>query len=153
MCGGLRSVQALTSPFSPRRGVQPTAISARPLTRHMPQNRQSFQYKAWTFVVCHVQYFIMAMIALNTVVLMMKVRGLRGGLGRPWTRARLPAAWRSPLLLGARAAVIRPGRRSAWAACAALTPGCPWAENERFWKTRGTGRGVPARQVCLPTVL
>ncbi|KAI4547670.1 hypothetical protein MG293_004225 [Ovis ammon polii] len=49
------------------------AISARPLTRHMPQNRQSFQYKTWTFVVSPpFEYFIMAMIALNTVVLMMK---------------------------------------------------------------------------------
>uniref|UniRef100_G3QQ69 Voltage-dependent N-type calcium channel subunit alpha n=1 Tax=Gorilla gorilla gorilla TaxID=9595 RepID=G3QQ69_GORGO len=49
------------------------AISAKPLTRYMPQNRQSFQYKTWTFVVSPpFEYFIMAMIALNTVVLMMK---------------------------------------------------------------------------------
>ncbi|XP_053523820.1 voltage-dependent N-type calcium channel subunit alpha-1B [Artibeus jamaicensis] len=49
------------------------AISARPLTRHMPQSKQSFQYKTWTFVVSPpFEYFIMAMIALNTVVLMMK---------------------------------------------------------------------------------
>nr|XP_051687062.1 voltage-dependent N-type calcium channel subunit alpha-1B isoform X2 [Oryctolagus cuniculus] len=49
------------------------AISARPLTRYMPQNKQSFQYKTWTFVVSPpFEYFIMAMIALNTVVLMMK---------------------------------------------------------------------------------
>ncbi|KAK2510957.1 hypothetical protein Q9966_016777 [Columba livia] len=27
------------------------AISAKPLTRHMPQNRQSFQYRMWQFVV------------------------------------------------------------------------------------------------------
>nr|XP_038960318.1 voltage-dependent N-type calcium channel subunit alpha-1B isoform X13 [Rattus norvegicus] len=51
------------------------AISAKPLTRYMPQNKQSFQYKTWTFVVSPpFEYFIMAMIALNTVVLMMKIR-------------------------------------------------------------------------------
>uniref|UniRef100_A0A7N9CBI0 Ion transport domain-containing protein n=1 Tax=Macaca fascicularis TaxID=9541 RepID=A0A7N9CBI0_MACFA len=56
------------------------AISAKPLTRYMPQNRQSFQYKTWTFVVSPpFEYFIMAMIALNTVVLMMKVCGLSTG--------------------------------------------------------------------------
>ncbi|XP_064435234.1 voltage-dependent N-type calcium channel subunit alpha-1B, partial [Mirounga angustirostris] len=49
------------------------AISAKPLTRYMPQDKQSFQYKTWTFVVSPpFEYFIMAMIALNTVVLMMK---------------------------------------------------------------------------------
>ncbi|KAM7092322.1 voltage-dependent N-type calcium channel subunit alpha-1B isoform 5-T5 [Molossus nigricans] len=49
------------------------AISAKPLTRYMPQSKQSFQYKTWTFVVSPpFEYFIMAMIALNTVVLMMK---------------------------------------------------------------------------------
>ena len=50
------------------------AISAKPLTQYMPQDKQSFQYKTWTFVVSPpFEYFIMAMIALNTVVLMMKV--------------------------------------------------------------------------------
>ncbi|KAM5259706.1 voltage-dependent N-type calcium channel subunit alpha-1B isoform 5-T5 [Hipposideros larvatus] len=49
------------------------AISAKPLTRYMPRNKQSLQYKTWTFVVSPpFEYFIMAMIALNTVVLMMK---------------------------------------------------------------------------------
>uniref|UniRef100_A0A8C8E8U8 Ion transport domain-containing protein n=1 Tax=Otus sunia TaxID=257818 RepID=A0A8C8E8U8_9STRI len=49
------------------------AISAKPLTRHMPQNRQSFQYRMWQFVVSPpFEYTIMAMIALNTIVLMMK---------------------------------------------------------------------------------
>uniref|UniRef100_UPI00063C4033 LOW QUALITY PROTEIN: voltage-dependent N-type calcium channel subunit alpha-1B-like n=1 Tax=Odobenus rosmarus divergens TaxID=9708 RepID=UPI00063C4033 len=49
------------------------AISAKPLTRYMPQDKQSFHYKKWTFVVSPpFEYFIMAMIALNTVVLMMK---------------------------------------------------------------------------------
>nr|XP_015222181.1 PREDICTED: voltage-dependent N-type calcium channel subunit alpha-1B-like isoform X17 [Lepisosteus oculatus] len=52
------------------------AISAKPLTRYMPQNKQSFQYKMWKFVVSPpFEYFIMAMIALNTVVLMMKFYG------------------------------------------------------------------------------
>ncbi|RMB93773.1 hypothetical protein DUI87_29765 [Hirundo rustica rustica] len=42
------------------------AISAKPLTRHMPQNRQSFQYRMWQFVVSPpFEYTIMAMIALT----------------------------------------------------------------------------------------
>ncbi|XP_045733209.1 voltage-dependent R-type calcium channel subunit alpha-1E isoform X2 [Mirounga angustirostris] len=49
------------------------AISAKPLTRYMPQNRHTFQYRVWHFVVSpSFEYTIMAMIALNTVVLMMK---------------------------------------------------------------------------------
>ncbi|KAG1949856.1 calcium channel, voltage-dependent, P/Q type, alpha 1A subunit, b [Pimephales promelas] len=49
------------------------AINAKPLTRHMPQNKQSFQYRMWQFVVSPpFEYSIMALIALNTVVLMMK---------------------------------------------------------------------------------
>ncbi|XP_075909071.1 voltage-dependent P/Q-type calcium channel subunit alpha-1A isoform X2 [Petromyzon marinus] len=49
------------------------SISAKPLTKHMPQNRNTFQYKMWKFVVSSsFEYFIMTMIALNTVVLMMK---------------------------------------------------------------------------------
>ncbi|KAK7939766.1 hypothetical protein WMY93_003092 [Mugilogobius chulae] len=52
------------------------AINARPLTRHMPQNKLSFQYKMWEFVVSPpFEYTIMAMIALNTIVLMMKYDG------------------------------------------------------------------------------
>ncbi|OWK11614.1 CACNA1A, partial [Cervus elaphus hippelaphus] len=44
------------------------AISAKPLTRHMPQNKQSFQYRMWQFVVSPpFEYTIMAMIALNTI--------------------------------------------------------------------------------------
>lgn len=43
----------------------------------MPQNKQSFQYKMWKFVVSPpFEYFIMVMIALNTIVLMMKVSRL-----------------------------------------------------------------------------
>ncbi|KAJ8363179.1 hypothetical protein SKAU_G00120100 [Synaphobranchus kaupii] len=52
------------------------AINAKPLTRHMPQNKQSFQYRMWQFVVSPpFEYTIMAMIALNTIVLMMKYDG------------------------------------------------------------------------------
>ena len=51
------------------------AINARPLTRHMPKNKLSFQFRMWTFVVSPpFEYSIMALIALNTIVLMMKVR-------------------------------------------------------------------------------
>lgn len=50
------------------------AINAKPLTRYMPANKQSFQYKMWKFVVSPpFEYAIMSLIALNTVVLMMKV--------------------------------------------------------------------------------
>ncbi|CAB1319569.1 unnamed protein product, partial [Coregonus sp. 'balchen'] len=49
------------------------AINAKPLTRYMPENVQSFQYRMWKFVVSPpFEYAIMIMIALNTVVLMMK---------------------------------------------------------------------------------
>ncbi|KAM6944935.1 calcium channel, voltage-dependent, N type, alpha 1B subunit, a [Lycodopsis pacificus] len=52
------------------------AINARPLTRYMPQNTQSFQYRMWKFVVSPpFEYSIMIMIALNTIVLMMKFHG------------------------------------------------------------------------------
>ncbi|XP_077426945.1 calcium channel, voltage-dependent, P/Q type, alpha 1A subunit, b isoform X2 [Vanacampus margaritifer] len=52
------------------------AINARPLTRHMPKNKLSFQYRMWQFVVSTpFEYSIMALIALNTIVLMMKFDG------------------------------------------------------------------------------
>ncbi|XP_061741451.1 voltage-dependent P/Q-type calcium channel subunit alpha-1A isoform X6 [Nerophis ophidion] len=52
------------------------AINAKPLTRHMPKNKLSFQYRMWEFVVSPpFEYTIMAMIALNTIVLMMKYDG------------------------------------------------------------------------------
>ncbi|XP_062418306.1 LOW QUALITY PROTEIN: calcium channel, voltage-dependent, N type, alpha 1B subunit, a [Pungitius pungitius] len=52
------------------------AINARPLTRYMPQDQQSFQYRMWKFVVSPpFEYSIMIMIALNTIVLMMKFHG------------------------------------------------------------------------------
>lgn len=51
------------------------AISAKPMTRYMPQNRQTFQYKLWHFVASpSFEYTVLVMIALNTVVLMMKVK-------------------------------------------------------------------------------
>lgn len=50
------------------------AISAKPLTRYMPQNRHTFQYRLWHFVVSpSFEYTVLTMIALNTIVLMMKV--------------------------------------------------------------------------------
>ncbi|KAG1943378.1 voltage-dependent N-type calcium channel subunit alpha-1B [Pimephales promelas] len=49
------------------------AINAKPLTRYMPQDKQSYQYKMWKFVVSTpFEYSILTMIAINTVVLMMK---------------------------------------------------------------------------------
>ncbi|KAG7240047.1 hypothetical protein INR49_028050, partial [Caranx melampygus] len=52
------------------------AINAKPLTRYMPENTQSFQYRMWKFVVsAPFEYSIMIMIAVNTVVLMMKFHG------------------------------------------------------------------------------
>ncbi|KAJ8395442.1 hypothetical protein AAFF_G00031760 [Aldrovandia affinis] len=49
------------------------AISAKPLTRYMPHNRHTVQYRLWHFVVSPLfEYSVLAMIALNTVVLMMK---------------------------------------------------------------------------------
>ena len=41
----------------------------------MPKNRLSVKYKIWQLVVSpKFEYFIMVLIALNTIVLMMKVR-------------------------------------------------------------------------------
>ncbi|XP_037391696.1 voltage-dependent R-type calcium channel subunit alpha-1E isoform X3 [Pygocentrus nattereri] len=49
------------------------AISAKPLTRYMPQNRHTLQYRLWHFVVSpSFEYTVLTMIALNTIVLMMK---------------------------------------------------------------------------------
>lgn len=45
------------------------------MTRYMPQNRQTFQYRLWHFVASpSFEYTVLVMIALNTVVLMMKVK-------------------------------------------------------------------------------
>ncbi|KAK1802413.1 hypothetical protein P4O66_022079 [Electrophorus voltai] len=49
------------------------AINTKPLTRHMPENKLSFQYRMWQFVVSTpFEYSIMSLITLNTIVLMMK---------------------------------------------------------------------------------
>ncbi|KAM9475444.1 voltage-dependent R-type calcium channel subunit alpha-1E [Clarias gariepinus] len=49
------------------------AISAKPLTRYMPQNRHTVQYRLWHFVVSpSFEYTVLTMITLNTIVLMMK---------------------------------------------------------------------------------
>jgi len=40
----------------------------------MPKNRFSFKYRIWKLVISQpFDYFIMSMIALNTLILMMKV--------------------------------------------------------------------------------
>lgn len=60
--------------FTKQRACIDFAINAKPLTRYMPENKQSFQYKMWKFVVSPpFEYAIMTLIALNTIVLMMKV--------------------------------------------------------------------------------
>ncbi|XP_076756209.1 calcium voltage-gated channel subunit cacophony isoform X21 [Xylocopa sonorina] len=48
-------------------------IQARPLERYMPKERNSVKYKIWRIVVSTpFEYFIMALIVLNTILLMMK---------------------------------------------------------------------------------
>ncbi|CAH0722289.1 unnamed protein product, partial [Brenthis ino] len=48
-------------------------IEARPLERYMPSRRGSLKYKVWRIVVSTpFEYFIMALIVLNTLLLMMK---------------------------------------------------------------------------------
>ncbi|XP_064650227.1 voltage-dependent calcium channel type A subunit alpha-1-like isoform X7 [Lineus longissimus] len=49
------------------------AINARPLCRYMPKNKDALKYRIWRLVVsAPFEYFIMTMIALNTLILMMK---------------------------------------------------------------------------------
>jgi hypothetical protein len=49
-------------------------INARPVSRYMPKNKNSVKYRIWKIVVSTpFEYFIMAMIVLNTLLLMMKV--------------------------------------------------------------------------------
>ncbi|CAL8106991.1 unnamed protein product [Calicophoron daubneyi] len=49
------------------------AIHAKPLCRYMPQNAGSVKYRIWRLVVSSpFEYYIMMMIALNTLTLMMK---------------------------------------------------------------------------------
>ncbi|XP_041370317.1 voltage-dependent calcium channel type A subunit alpha-1-like isoform X4 [Gigantopelta aegis] len=55
------------------------AINAKPLCRFMPKNKTSLRYKIWKIVMCpKFEYFIMTLIALNTIVLMMKYHGQHG---------------------------------------------------------------------------
>ncbi|KAJ8300550.1 hypothetical protein KUTeg_022069 [Tegillarca granosa] len=50
------------------------AINARPICRFMPTNKNSAKYRIWKLVVSpKFEYFVMILIALNTVVLMMKI--------------------------------------------------------------------------------
>jgi len=50
------------------------AINAQPSCRYMPKNRNSFKFRVWRLVVSSpFEYFIMVMIAMNTIILMMKV--------------------------------------------------------------------------------
>uniref|UniRef100_A0A0L8G525 Voltage-dependent calcium channel alpha-1 subunit IQ domain-containing protein n=1 Tax=Octopus bimaculoides TaxID=37653 RepID=A0A0L8G525_OCTBM len=52
------------------------AIEARPSCRYMPKNKNSLKYKIWKVVVSpKFEYVVMILIALNTVVLMMKYNG------------------------------------------------------------------------------
>ncbi|CAH8485674.1 unnamed protein product [Heterobilharzia americana] len=49
------------------------AINAKPLCRYMPSNTASTKYRIWRLVVSSpFEYYIMTMIALNTLILMMK---------------------------------------------------------------------------------
>ncbi|KAL0276239.1 UNVERIFIED_CONTAM: hypothetical protein PYX00_003847 [Menopon gallinae] len=48
-------------------------IQARPLERYMPKERNSFKYKVWKLIAStSFEYFIMALIIFNTLLLMMK---------------------------------------------------------------------------------
>ncbi|BHF59845.1 hypothetical protein SprV_0100280600 [Sparganum proliferum] len=49
------------------------AINAHPLCRYMPKDKRSWKYRVWRLVVSTpFEYYIMVMIALNTLILMMK---------------------------------------------------------------------------------
>ncbi|ESO92789.1 hypothetical protein LOTGIDRAFT_120374, partial [Lottia gigantea] len=51
-------------------------LNAKPNCRFMPKNKDSVKYKIWKLVVSpKFEYFIMTLIALNTIVLMMKYVG------------------------------------------------------------------------------
>jgi len=50
------------------------AINAHPACRYMPKNKNSAKFRVWKLVVSTpFEYFIMVMIAMNTIILMMKV--------------------------------------------------------------------------------
>lgn len=49
-------------------------INAKPACRYMPKNKSSAKFRVWKLVVSTpFEYFIMVMIAMNTIILMMKV--------------------------------------------------------------------------------
>lgn len=53
------------------------AVNARPTSRYMPKNKKTIKYKIWRLVVStKFEYFVMTLIALNTIVLMMKFEGM-----------------------------------------------------------------------------
>ena len=53
------------------------AINAQPACRYMPKNKNSVKFRVWKLVVSTpFEYFIMVMIAMNTIILMMKVISL-----------------------------------------------------------------------------
>ncbi|XP_078326084.1 voltage-dependent calcium channel type A subunit alpha-1-like isoform X14 [Crassostrea virginica] len=53
------------------------AVNARPTSRYMPKNKKTIKYKIWKLVVStKFEYFVMTLIALNTIVLMMKYEGM-----------------------------------------------------------------------------
>lgn len=50
-------------------------INAKPITLFVPENKQSMQFKVWRFVNSKpFENFILSLIALNTIILMMKVQ-------------------------------------------------------------------------------
>ena len=50
------------------------AINAKPISRYMPRNKNSFKYRMWRLVTSPpFEYFVMIMIALNSITLTMKV--------------------------------------------------------------------------------
>ena len=58
------------------------AINAKPISRYMPRNKNSFKYRMWRLVTSPpFEYFVMIMIALNSITLTMKVRTPRGARG------------------------------------------------------------------------
>uniref|UniRef100_A0A914QNZ3 Ion transport domain-containing protein n=1 Tax=Panagrolaimus davidi TaxID=227884 RepID=A0A914QNZ3_9BILA len=52
------------------------ALNARPRSLFMPEHKNSIKYKIWQLVTSTLfEYFIMAMICMNTIILMMKFHG------------------------------------------------------------------------------
>lgn len=61
--------------FSQQKQCIDFAVNARPTSRYMPKNKKTIKYKIWRLVVStKFEYIVMTLIALNTIVLMMKVR-------------------------------------------------------------------------------